>query len=69
MVSLRCREGKLWGSCGLGELRYVTVALCDGFGSIVAVRGSCCVGELWCGEVAMWVSLCVGGSWCGRVAV
>ena len=57
------------GSCGVGEFRYVVVAVWG-----VGMLGICGVGvlqygELLCVGVTGWGSCSVGESWCGRVAV
>ena len=44
------------GRCSVEELR-------SGF---IAVLGHCCVGESWCGEVAVWGSRGVGGRGVGE---
>ena len=69
MEEFQVWEGCSVGSCGVGEFRYVVVAVWG-----VAMWGICGVGvlrygELLCVGVTGWESCSVGESWCGRVAV
>ena len=60
MGKLRCEGITICVSCGVWLLQFVRIALCGCCSGGVSVQGSCCVGDLRGGVVAV----CVRKLWC-----